>query len=481
MEEIILVKILENNKREQKEYTRIDELGSGAYGKVYKIKDIKTDEIKALKVLEKEDFFKQKINIVKTINSTKSPYIIKMLDYGNEIINLKQNEPSKNNFVVYEYAKKGALINYLIIPVNYPFQESYAKILFKNIIKGIKAMHDVNICHRDIKLSNILLDDDYMPKIADFGFSIYCKKELHDKAGTKLYCGPEIYGKNYDGKKADIFSLGVTLLKLVCGFDILAKENNYYEILNNIDEFYEKFKINLSPMVRTLIKKMVRTNPLERPDIHQVLNDPWLNDFQENDKELLIQYRNEFIKRDEKIKNTNNEKVIEVEKKDDFQNYNKSMSTNFEEDDYKEDFELKIIDDDDENVSLKDFIIIKGEIEPKDYMNFIKRLLKTDYADYINNVIKNKNKNGKFFFKRSKYYYKFKVGIEYDNDNDNDKTSEEDNDEFTDTKMFFKKGNLLIRGVLLQSRNGYYILRFYKKSGDTEEYYEILNKMVSIL
>ena len=64
MEKIILVKITKDNKgqeiREEKQYIKLDKIGSGAYGKVYKIKDLKTEEIKALKVLKDEQNFDKK-------------------------------------------------------------------------------------------------------------------------------------------------------------------------------------------------------------------------------------------------------------------------------------------------------------------------------------------------------------------------------------------------------------------------------------
>ena len=479
MEKIILVKITKDNKgqeiREEKQYIKLDKIGSGAYGKVYKIKDLKTEEIKALKFLKDEQNFDKKIQIINIINTTNSPYIIRKLGSGKEII--KQDKTiKKKNFVVYEYASNGALENYLIYPNNAAIEEKYAKILFKKIVRGVKSMHDVNICHRDIKLNNILLDNHFVPKIADFGFAIYCIN-LKYPSGTKYYCAPEVLNKNYDGKKADIFSLGVTLLRIVTGKG--PNSEKYYKSLDNLDEFIEENTIDISPQVKALIKKMVKTEPQERPDINQVLNDPWLNDFQEDNQLLLSEYEQEFIRRNKNIEETkdNKDNIININNKIDFQGDNKSISDNSEDDDYKKSFELKIIDEEDENIDLKDFLIIQGDISPKDYMNFIKRLLKIEFSEYINNEIKSKNKEGKFFFKGSKHYFKFKVGIEYDNE----KNYKNDDDEFNDEKLFIKKRNLLIRGTLLKSTNGYYILRFYKKSGDIEEYYEKLNQMISIL
>jgi serine/threonine protein kinase len=271
--------------------------------------------------------------------------------------------------------------------------------------------------------------------------------------------------------------LGVTLLRIVTGKG--PNSEKYYKSLDNLDEFIEENTIDISPQVKALIKKMVKTEPQERPDINQVLNDPWLNDFQEDNQLLLSEYEQEFIRRNKNIEETkdNKDNIININNKIDFQGDNKSISDNSEDDDYKKSFELKIIDEEDENIDLKDFLIIQGDISPKDYMNFIKRLLKIEFSEYINNEIKSKNKEGKFFFKGSKHYFKFKVGIEYDNE----KNYKNDDDEFNDEKLFIKKRNLLIRGTLLKSTNGYYILRFYKKSGDIEEYYEKLNQMISIL
>ena len=98
-------------------------------------------------------------------------------------------------------------------------------------------MHnEVGIVHRDLKPENILLDKNLNVKIADFGFASYKKiKTLETYRGTKTYMAPEIKEeKVYDGRKSDIFSLGVILYILVHGifpFGEAKKEDCYYNLI----------------------------------------------------------------------------------------------------------------------------------------------------------------------------------------------------------------------------------------------------------
>ena len=81
-------------------------------------------------------------------------------------------------------------------------------------------MHKEGICHRDIKAENILLDtDEFIIKICDFGLSALGSDLLTSRCGTQQYMAPEVLmgDKGYDGKKADIFSLGVLLLNIRTG------------------------------------------------------------------------------------------------------------------------------------------------------------------------------------------------------------------------------------------------------------------------
>lgn len=98
--------------------------------------------------------------------------------------------------------------------------EKEAKILFHQTVKAIHFCHSKNIVHRDIKLENILLDQDNNIKMIDFGFSIIIPsyKKLNIFCGTPSYMAPEIVNKVlYVGQTADIWALGILLYVILCG------------------------------------------------------------------------------------------------------------------------------------------------------------------------------------------------------------------------------------------------------------------------
>ena len=88
--------------------------------------------------------------------------------------------------------------------------------IFKKILNGISAIHNLNICHRDIRPENIYLDENFNPKIASFSLSCLNANNLNQHVGAVRYCAPEILSRiPYNGIKADIFSLGKLLFILV--------------------------------------------------------------------------------------------------------------------------------------------------------------------------------------------------------------------------------------------------------------------------
>ena len=110
-----------------------------------------------------------------------------------------------------EHASRGILFDY-IYHSQICLKEIHAKLIFKKILLGVKAIHEANFCHLELKIENILMDESYNPKIGDFGLAETID-EINKCCGTESYMAPEIiYHLKYNRSKADIFSFGVILI-----------------------------------------------------------------------------------------------------------------------------------------------------------------------------------------------------------------------------------------------------------------------------
>lgn len=100
------------------------------------------------------------------------------------------------------------------------FNEPTARLIFKQIIDAVAYCHSLNICHRDIKDENIIVDENMVVKLIDFGSSciIGNDKEFNVFCGTLEYAAPEILlGYPYKGPEVEVWALGVTLYTMLCG------------------------------------------------------------------------------------------------------------------------------------------------------------------------------------------------------------------------------------------------------------------------
>ena len=118
-----------------------------------------------------------------------------------------------------EYASGGELFDYIV--ANQKVKEPEAAKFFHQIIAGVEYLHKLNIVHRDLKPENLLLDHNKNIKLVDFGLSNTYKKgeTLKTACGSPCYAAPEmIAGERYHGSKVDVWSCGVILYAMVCGF-----------------------------------------------------------------------------------------------------------------------------------------------------------------------------------------------------------------------------------------------------------------------
>ena len=198
-------------------YTMGKALGKGTFGKVKLAVHTLTNEKVAIKILEKSRI-KDKKDIERISREIK---ILKKVRHPNVIQLYEIIETETELFLIMEFCQNGELFDYIVS--HQRLHEKAAVRLYAQLISGIEYIHKSGICHRDLKPENLLLDFDKTLKIVDFGLSnMYSPNHnelLKTACGSPCYAAPEmIAGKKYQGLKSDIWSSGVVLYAMVCGF-----------------------------------------------------------------------------------------------------------------------------------------------------------------------------------------------------------------------------------------------------------------------
>lgn len=166
-----------------------------------------------------------------------------------------------------------------------PLGEECARVFAKGALRALQYVHSQNYCHRDIKLENILIDANLNVKLADLGFAAKMDRLLRTKAGTPTYIAPEIEAgvEGYNGMKADIFSLGVTMFAIVNNsfpFETASEADPFYKYIlqGNPDGYFVATDASSnSAEFKDLFLRMVSRDPAHRPTADEALAHPWFN------------------------------------------------------------------------------------------------------------------------------------------------------------------------------------------------------------
>ena len=255
-------------------------IGRGAFGKVNLGLNILTGRIVAIKSFNKK-------NLTNEMTKKKIMYetdLMRKLRHPSITKILETFETDQYFLIIMEYISGGNLQSFL--KKRRKLNEKTAKILFKQIIDGIKYIHSMNIVHRDIKLENILLDLNNNIKICDFGVGkkIRPNQILHEQSGTPVYMAPEILkNEGYLGFPVDIWSSGVALYIMLSGtvpFNKTHLQDLQQCIINNDYKPIEGISKEASDLLSGLLEK----DPKKRLTATEILNHPW---FEKDDLELV--------------------------------------------------------------------------------------------------------------------------------------------------------------------------------------------------
>ncbi|XP_066472268.1 maternal embryonic leucine zipper kinase [Tiliqua scincoides] len=255
-----------------KYYELHETVGTGGFAKVKLACHLLTGEQVAIKIMDKlalgDDLPRVKIEI-EAMKSLSHQHVCRLY----HVI-----ETPKKIFMVLEYCPGGELFDYIIAKDR--LAEEEARVFFHQIVSAIAYVHSQGYAHRDLKPENLLIDAEHNLKLIDFGLCAKPKGgldyHLNTCCGSPAYAAPElIQGKAYIGSEADIWSMGVLLYALLCGF-LPFDDDNVMVLYRKIVRGKYEIPKWLSPGSVLLLQQMLQVDPKKRITVKHLLNHPWV-------------------------------------------------------------------------------------------------------------------------------------------------------------------------------------------------------------
>ena len=269
----------EKERKKLEKYEIGDIIGEGSYALVREAKNKITNEKYAMKIYEKNklDFsfrkncIKNEIEVLYLIDHKNIAKILEDINTNNQIIIVQELVLGISLKDYYDNKLKGKkFLNDEDLFI--------LKKIFRQIFEAMNYLHQKNISHRDIKMENILIKNEYEIKIIDFGFGLYNpQREIqHFFCGTPKYIAPEILEeKGYLGEESDLWSLGVLVYKIYCNvYPFKGMDND--ELYAAIKKGEYKMPDNVQNYVKDIIVKLLIVEPKLRIKCENVLNSEWL-------------------------------------------------------------------------------------------------------------------------------------------------------------------------------------------------------------
>ena len=247
-------------------------LGTGGFGKVYKVRHKVSKNVYAIKVVSKakilENNLCEQMRLeVRIMYSLNHEHIIKLFNHF---------EDDEHFYLIVEYAPRGHLYEKLKTMSRLP--ERLVAQYMREIISAVEYLHSTNppIIHRDIKPENILLDPKERAKLCDFGWSNFFNPNTKRMTycGTPDYLAPEMINKAGHDQRIDLWNLGVLLFELLTGSPPFQGANQE-ELFQNITRLKIQYPKDFPKMAKDLVTKLLKVNPKDRISLKAALDHPW--------------------------------------------------------------------------------------------------------------------------------------------------------------------------------------------------------------
>ncbi|XP_072162806.1 serine/threonine-protein kinase PLK1-like [Diadema setosum] len=254
-----------------KTYTKGRFLGKGGFAKCYELIDDATKAIYAGKVVSKALLVKphQKDKMTMEI------HIHRSLNHKHIVGFHSFFEDKDNVYVLLELCRRRSLME--LHKRRHAITEPETRYFMRQCILGVQYLNKTKVIHRDLKLGNLFINDNMEIKIGDFGLATkvdYIGERKKTLCGTPNYIAPEVLSKKGHSYEVDIWSLGCIMYTMLVGkppFETQSLKDTYMRIKRN--EY--RIPSSISSPARTLIQKLLRNDPSQRPTIEHLLEDPF--------------------------------------------------------------------------------------------------------------------------------------------------------------------------------------------------------------
>ena len=244
-----------------KDYQIVKKCSGNGVNKIYIVKHRTTKEYYVIKIiaLEEEERQLREIEVHKTLNHK---YVVTLVDHD-----IKEN----SLILLIEFAKYGDLFGFLRKMKNLDLRK-IIKFYYK-IIQSVSFLHDKKLVHRDIKPENIMITKNFRPKLADFGTSGKKNQIFNTFCGTYEYMAPEIFLRDKQTEKVDIWALGILLYEMV-HLKTPFKNKTLQDVKAILKSKSIPFKKGIDGNIASFVYWVLQLDPKKRPSCKEMLKHP---------------------------------------------------------------------------------------------------------------------------------------------------------------------------------------------------------------
>ncbi|XP_014841067.1 PREDICTED: serine/threonine-protein kinase PLK2 [Poecilia mexicana] len=248
-------------------YCRGKVLGKGGFAKCYEMTDLSTGKVYAAKIIPHARVSKphQREKIDREIE------LHRVLHHKNIVHFYHHFEDKENIYILLEYCSRKSLAH--ILKARKVLTEPEVRYYLRQIVSGLKYLHEQEILHRDLKLGNFFVSESMELKVGDFGLAAKLEPAGNRRktiCGTPNYLSPEVLNKQGHGCESDIWALGCVMYTMLLGRPPF-ETTNLKETYRCIREARYSLPSSLSPQAKQLIANLLAKIPEDRPDLEHIL------------------------------------------------------------------------------------------------------------------------------------------------------------------------------------------------------------------